>query len=73
MSHIGMETSTISLGEGETLLRIPRAEPIARRGTGVLRDDGGAHLPRKALYHVDFRLAGAPSVTSVQFDYRHGR
>lgn len=30
-----------------------------------------SHVPRAALYQVDFRLAGSPTVTSVQFDYRH--
>lgn len=31
------------------------------------------HLPRAALYQVDFRLAGSTAVSSVHFDYRHGQ
>ena len=45
----------------------------ANAGGRVYFETTVAHLPRKALYQVDFRLAGAPEVTSVQFDYRHGR
>ena len=45
----------------------------ANAGGRVYFETTVAYLPRKALYQVDFRLAGAPSVTSVQFDYRHGR
>ena len=45
----------------------------ANAGGRVYFETTVAHLPGKALYQVDFRLAGAPSVTSVQFDYRHGR
>lgn len=45
----------------------------ANAGGRVYFETTVAHLPRKALYQVDFRLAGAPAVTSVQFDYRHRR
>ena len=73
--------TALHISEAEVDL-IVTGEDYASGPLAMRRTSGGGRiyfeavlprLPRKALYQVDVRLSGSPSVTSVHFDYRHGR